>query len=115
MASLAMRYGTALVVLVALDAAWLSYFAHAMFRPTLGSILLDEPRWIAAALFYVFYALGIVFFAVAPATRDGSWMVALAHGALLGFMAYMTYDLTNLASIKAWTVALAVVDTAWGT
>jgi uncharacterized membrane protein len=115
MVSLVLRYGTALVVLIALDAAWLSYFAHAVFRPTLGSILLDEPRWIAAGLFYALYALGVVVFAVAPAARDGSWLAALAYGAFLGFVAYMTYDLTNLASIKAWTVTLAIVDTAWGT
>ena len=113
--SLALRYLTALIVLVVLDAVWLSYSAHALFRPALATILLDIPRWTAAALFYLFYAGGIVVFAVTPALRKSSWAVALGHGALVGFLAYMTYDLTNLASLKAWTNLLAIVDITWGT
>jgi uncharacterized membrane protein len=115
MTSLASRYLTALVVLVVLDALWLSYFVPAIFRPTLRPILLDEPRWLAAGLFYACYAVGVAVFAVAPATRQNSLLAAAANGALLGFIAYMTYDFTNLASLKAWTPALAAIDIAWGT
>ena len=113
--SYAMRYFSALIVLVALDALWLSYFARAVFRPTLGDILLDTPRWGAASLFYVLYALGIVLFAVMPALRNGSWQSAALMGAMFGFFAYMTYDLTNFATLKAWTLPLALADIAWGT
>jgi len=112
--SYALRYFSALIVLVALDALWLSYFARAVFRPTLGDILLDTPRWGAAGLFYLLYALGIVLFAVMPAMRGGSWMSAALSGALFGFFAYMTYDLTNLATLKAWSLRLALIDIAWG-
>lgn len=97
------------------DALWLSYFANAVFRPTLGGILLDDLRWLPAALFYLLFAAGLVWFAVTPALRAGSWSHAGLTGAALGFMAYMTYDLTNLATIKAWTVQLALIDMAWGT
>jgi len=113
--SYAIRYAVALLVMIVGDALWLSYFARAMFRPTLGTMLLDDPRWLAAALFYLLYAAGIVWFAVTPASRSGSWSSAAFSGALVGFLAYMTYDLTNLATIKAWTVQLALVDMAWGT
>jgi len=113
--SYAIRYAVALLVMIVGDALWLSYFARAMFRPTLGTMLLDDPRWLAAALFYLLYAAGIVWFAVTPALRSGSWSSAALSGALVGFLAYMTYDLTNLATIKAWTVQLALVDMAWGT
>jgi uncharacterized membrane protein len=113
--SLALRYLTALTVLVVLDAIWLSYSAHALFRPALGAILLDAPRWLAAGLFYLLYAGGIVVLAVTPALKKLSWVIALGHGALIGFLSYMTYDLTNLASLKARTNLLAIVDVAWGT
>ena len=113
--SYAIRYAVALLVMIVGDALWLSYFARAMFRPTLGSMLLDDPRWLAAALFYLLYAAGIVWFAVTPALRSGSWSSAALSGALLGFLAYMTYDLTNLATIRAWTMQLALIDMAWGT
>ena len=36
-------------------------------------------------------------------------------GALFGFFAYSTYDLTNLAVIKNWPVGLTFLDMAWGT
>jgi len=115
MARTILAYVAVLVVLIAGDYTWLSWFAHAVFRPTLGSILLDDPRWGAAALFYLLYALAILIFPVALASRGGSWGGALLYGALFGFFAYMTYDLTNLASIKVWTAPLALIDTGWGT
>lgn len=108
-------YASALVVFVVVDALWLSFYARAMFKPALGDIARDRPHWIAAGLFYLLYPMGIVFFAVLPALDNASWTTALVHGALFGFFAYMTYDLTNLASIKAWTGWLAVLDMVWGT
>ncbi len=108
MLSYAIRYGVVLATLVIGDALWLSYFARAVFRPTLGSILRDPPNWTVAALFYLLYALGVVIFAVGPAYRLISWRAALFYGALFGFFAYMTYDLTNLATICVWTFRLAV-------
>jgi uncharacterized membrane protein len=114
MRGIAIRYVVVLVVLVAGDAAWLSYFARVMFRPVLGEILLDNPRWSAAILFYLIYALGVLVFPLALGLRGGSWVTAALYGALFGFLAYMTYDLTNLATIKAWTVPLALIDMGWG-
>ncbi len=108
------RYATVLTVLAVGDALWLSYFARAVFRPTLGAILLDQPRWPFVILFYLLYALAVVVFPVAAGLRSGSWAAALFYGALFGLFAYMTYDLTNLATIKAWTVPLALTDTVWG-
>jgi uncharacterized membrane protein len=113
--SLALRYVVALVVLGVGDALWLSYFAPAVFRPTLGAILLDEPRWAAVIVFYLAYAAGIAIFAISPAMRTGSVWTALLYGALFGLFAYGTYDATNFATLKAWTLPLALMDTAWGT
>jgi uncharacterized membrane protein len=115
MLNVATRYGVTLIVMVVGDALWLSFFARAIFRPTLGTILLDDIRWWAAISFYLLFALGVTFFATTPAVRQGSWTVALLYGAMLGFFGYMTYDLTNLATIKAWTTSLALIDIAWGT
>ena len=114
MPGIAIRYAVVLVVLVVGDAVWLSYFARVMFRPVLGGILLDNPRWSAAVLFYLIYALGVLVFPLALGLRGGSWVTAALYGALFGFLAYMTYDLTNLATIKAWTVPLALIDMSWG-
>jgi uncharacterized membrane protein len=115
MLSIAIRYVTALAVLVAGDILWLGYFAHAVFQPTLKPILRDEIDWRVAVLFYLLYAIGIAVFAVTPALAGRSAWQALGYGLLFGFFTYMTYDATNYATISAWTIKLAVMDVAWGT
>ena len=37
------------------------------------------------------------------------------QGALLGFFCYMTYDLTNYATLKVWSLKVTVLDMIWGT
>ena len=37
------------------------------------------------------------------------------HAALLGFLVYSVYDLTNLATLKEWEWHFAMLDVAWGT
>ncbi len=115
MLSIAVRYVAALAVLVVGDILWLGYFAHAVFQPTLKPILREEIDWRAAVLFYLLYAVGIAVFAVAPALANRSGWLALGYGLLFGFLAYMTYDATNYATISAWTIRLAVMDVGWGT
>jgi uncharacterized membrane protein len=113
--SIAIRYVAVLAVLAIGDLVWLSYFARAVFRPTLGPILREEIDWRAAILFYLLYAAGVAIFAVAPALANQSARQALLTGFLFGFFAYMTYDVTNFATLNAWTIKLAVMDVAWGT
>ncbi|MEO7053377.1 MAG: DUF2177 family protein [Rhizomicrobium sp.] len=114
MTGIAIRFAVVLLVLVVGDAIWLSYFAKVMFRPVLGDILLDTPRWSAAILFYLIYAAGVMVFPLAMGLHKDAMGTAILSGALFGFLAYMTYDLTNLATIKAWTLPLALIDMGWG-
>jgi uncharacterized membrane protein len=37
------------------------------------------------------------------------------RGALLGLIAYGTYDLTSLAVMKGFTTKIAIIDMVWGT
>ncbi|MFZ1477824.1 MAG: DUF2177 family protein, partial [Sphingorhabdus sp.] len=50
-----------------------------------------------------------------PALASGRWQTALCWGALFGFFCYMTYDLTNHATLKTWSVKVTVLDIIWGT
>ncbi|RYZ75642.1 MAG: DUF2177 family protein, partial [Proteobacteria bacterium] len=56
----------------------------------------------------------IVWFAVRPALESGDWKTAALNGALFGFFAYATYDLTNLATLKVWSLKISLIDMAWG-
>ena len=98
-----------------IDAFWLSIVANKFYKSQIGSLLLDKPSMPAAVAFYIIYVIGIVVFAVSPALEKGSWQYALGYGALLGFVAYATYDLTNLATLKGFNVRLVIVDMLWGT
>lgn len=106
--------GSALAMLV-LDGAWLSFAAKRLYRPQLGDMLADGFRLGPAATFYFLYVAGIVYLAVAPGLASDKLGVAMARGAALGFIAYATYDLTNQATLKRWSVLVSVADIAWGT
>ncbi len=108
-------YFATLGAFVAVDAAWLSLVGVEMFRSQLGPILRPQPLFMAAIAFYLIYAIGLMAFAVRPASDRGSLASAARLGGLLGFVAYSTFDLTNLAAISGWTTYLAVIDIAWGT
>ena len=109
-----LAYGTSLVVLVLLDLAWLRYASDAVFQPEVGEMLTSKPNFVAAGLFYLFFAAGLVYFAVLPGVRAASFATVLLNGAILGFLAYMTFELTSLAILKLWSVKVAIIDIAWG-
>lgn len=97
-----------------LDAIWLSVIANKFYKSQIGQLLLDKPNMVAAVLFYIIYIVGIVAFVINPAVEKGSLAYAAGMGALFGFVAYATYDLTNLATIKGFTPKLVIVDLVWG-
>ena len=86
-----------------------------VYKPILGPILAEKPDMKAAVAFYLIYIAGIVFFAISPALRDGGLARAALNGAVLGFVAYATYDLTNQATLNVWSSRLTLIDLAWGT
>jgi uncharacterized membrane protein len=54
-------------------------------------------------------------FSVLPNAADAAWGKTVAMGALFGFFAYATYDLSNLATLRQWPLPLTLLDMAWGT
>ena len=99
----------------AIDAVWLTTMTDRLYRPVLGPILADKPDMQAAVAFYLISIFGTVFLAIAPALRNGAWQRAAINGAVLGFVAYATYDLTNQATLLGWPTIVTVVDLVWGT
>jgi uncharacterized membrane protein len=108
-------YGVATLLMAGLDFLWLSNTAGPIYHKALGAVMAENPDMRAAIAFYVVYIFGILFFAVRPALAAGDWKVALLSGALFGFFAYATYDLTNLSTLKVWSLPVSLIDIAWGT
>jgi uncharacterized membrane protein len=103
------------VVMAVLDAIWLTTVGPRLYRPAIGELLAPEPNLRIAVVFYLIYVAGIVFLAVTPALRDGSALRAVTAGAILGLVAYATYDLTNQATLRVWPAHITLIDLAWGT
>jgi len=110
----AIAYGAVLIVFVAIDAAWLSTMGPVLYRPVLADILLPSLRIAPAIAFYLIYPIGVVVFAVLPALRSGSVATAFALALLFGAIAYATYDLTNYATLRNWTLQITVLDIGYG-
>ena len=114
-----MRYVVAYIVtaviFLGLDALWLSQIALGMYRREIGTLLLDKPNLVIAGLFYLLFVIGIVVLAIVPALNGGGWTTALLNGAVLGLVAYGTYDGTNLSTLKNWSLTVTIADLLWGT
>jgi uncharacterized membrane protein len=110
-------YLAAVATMLLLDLLWLGWVARPLYLQGLGHLMAETPLLWAAVLFYAVYGLGLLHFAVAvPAVRTAGTVAQAARaGALFGFVAYATYDLTNLATLRGWPVALAFIDIGWGT
>ena len=102
------------VPFVVLDAGWLMTMGPLLYKPTLGDILLSSPKLAPAIAFYLMFPLGLILFAVMPALKGGSVMTAVMLGAALGAFAYATYDLTNFATVRNWTLQITLLDICWG-
>jgi uncharacterized membrane protein len=107
-------YVAVLVVFGIIDAAWLNTMGKLLYRPTLGDILLDDLRIAPAMVFYFAYPIGVVAFAVMPGLHSDSLVVAFLSALLFGATAYGTYDLTNYATLRNWTLQIAVIDICYG-
>lgn len=107
-------YGVCALVMGGLDFLWLSNTSGPLYHRAVGAVMADNPNMAAAVAFYLIYILGILVFAVRPALASGDWRTAAIFGALFGFFAYATYDLTNLATLKVWSLRISLIDMAWG-
>lgn len=105
-------YLAALIVMSVLDALWLGVLARDFYRDAIGAQMVEQLRWVPAALFYVGYPAALVALALFPGGQPLSHQMGRA--ALVGLVAYGVYDASNLATLRVWTTRLALVDTAWG-
>jgi uncharacterized membrane protein len=99
----------------AIDSIWLITMSTRLYKPEIGELMAENFRLGPAIVFYLLYIAGILIFAVQPALASGKWQTALVQGALFGFFCYMTYDMTNYATLKVWSLKVTILDLMWGT
>ena len=108
-----LTYAAALLALGLLDGIWLGLVARDFYRAEMSAVAATEVNKIPALAFYLLYPVGLLALTLVPTPMD--WKSALWRAALVGLVAYGTYDLTNLATLKQWSWRLAMTDVAWGT
>jgi len=107
-------YAIATLILFSLDYIWLGFVAKNFYAEQLGELITNNIRFGIAAAFYLTYSIGIVIFVVRYVINGDAIIMALVYGALLGFLAYGTYNFTNMATIKNWPILMSIVDLTWG-
>lgn len=107
-------FATFIPILV-LDAIWLTTMIKSFYLKYLGEIFAPKPSLAPAAVFYLLYCVGILFFIVFPLLKsNASYTTVFFTGAFFGLIAYATYDLTNQATLKNWPIIITMVDLVWG-
>ena len=114
MAKLSIAYAVTAIVFILMDCCWLTFAGPVVYKPVLGPLLADKVDTKAAVAFYLVYMTGLVVFAVRPALASADWRPAAGYGALLGLVAYGAYDLTNQATLRAWSSRITAADMGWG-
>ena len=104
----------AAVLFLAIDMVWLLWLGRSIYVTEIGEILRQPPNMAAAGAFYILYVTGLMVMVIWPAFQAQSVQQALLQGAILGLIAYGTYDLTNLAVMKGFTTKIAIIDMVWG-
>lgn len=108
-------FASCALALTGLEFVWLSRTGTSLYRRAHGALMADNPKMVPAATFYLLYVVGILIFTVRPALAASNWRVGAQLGALFGFFCFGTYDLTNLATKKLWSLRVSLIDIVWGT
>ncbi len=107
-------YCSTAAILFTLDLIGLRLIIRPVFERHVGHLLADPFRAIPAVLFYLGYVAGVLWFVSIPALRAGDPAAALVGGVALGLMAYGTYEFTNYATLRDWSIEQVIIDTSWG-
>ena len=107
-------YFVSLITFLGIDSIWLGFIAPTFYRSQIGHLMAETPNFLAAGIFYLLYVYGLLIFVIVPGLKNNSMYSVMLRGALFGLITYATYDLTNFATLKDWSLLITVVDLAWG-
>ncbi|MFB2533208.1 DUF2177 family protein [Paracoccus sp. p3-h83] len=107
-------YLSTLVIFLVIDAIGITLLIKPVFQTHVGHLLADPMRIGPAVIFYLGYIAGLLYFVSVPALERGAAGQALLRGAILGLLCYATYEFTNFATLRDWSVRQMLIDTTWG-
>jgi uncharacterized membrane protein len=111
--TIAILYVSTFAVFLILDAIMLTFVMKPLFARHIGPLMAEPLRMAPAALFYAGYIAGLLYLVSVPALKTGA--PVLIPAAIIGAMAYGTYEFTSYAIMRDWHWTMLVTDTVWGT
>lgn len=107
-------YISTFAVFLLIDIVWLSFISKDFYQKEIGDLLLKSPNLIPAVIFYLLFVFAIIVLIVLPGVESHSLIKMLLFAFLFGVVTYATYDLTNLATLKGWSLKITIIDILWG-
>lgn len=108
----AKSYLVSLLVLFPIDVVWLT-LTKKIYDAWLSPFerVLNIP---AAILVYLFIPFGLVYLVISKHIGQPPNAKIILDAFVYGVCSYSVYDLTNLATLKGWSVPMVVTDIIWG-
>jgi uncharacterized membrane protein len=105
-------YIASLVILFPIDLVWLT-LTKKIYDSWLSPFqrVLNIP---AAALVYLFIPFGLVYLVISKHVGESVNLKIILEAFVYGVCSYSVYDLTNLATLKNWSIQMAITDIVWG-
>ena len=75
----------------------------------------EKVNYLGAIAFYLVFITGLIVLAIMPGLKESDLKRTIINAAVLGFVSYATYDLTNFATLKDWPLRMVLIDISWGT
>jgi uncharacterized membrane protein len=99
-------------ILIIIDIPWLMFrqqYHDTLFYSIQKSKL--SVNYLAAVLVYIVLSIALFYGSV---EMSSDYLGAGKRGAIIGFIMYLFYDLTNMATISNYTWSMVVADSLWG-
>jgi uncharacterized membrane protein len=105
--------GVLILSFIVLDSLWLGVFARNFYSKELSKLSKTPFNFYSATVVYFCLVLGSFIFVLNNPFIQTPFF-ALIFGSILGLVIYGVYDFTNYATLKNYSLKLAIVDTLWG-
>ena len=109
---IAILYISTAAFFLIVDAIMLTTVMKPLFTRHIGPLMAEPIRFAPAAVFYLAYVAGLIYLVSYPALKTGAPI--LIPAAIIGAMAYGTYEFTSYAIMRDWHWTMVATDTTWG-
>ena len=112
-------WGVGFLVYTVIDALFLGVVANKFFQNEIGTLMysgdsMPAGRIAAALATWLVIVLGIVSLVLPRVGQGAPLWKALLWGGLFGAVVYGTYELTNYAVLRDWSLRVVAADIVWG-